>query len=1273
MRLSRNSLCPCGSGKKYKNCCIGNADGPTHVVAVTHESSPISERLVQAVAALSALQAFPENNSKFIALQNIIVELLGSDEAASDNFSYSRLHTYFFYYQWYRGMRWNKPDNFSTNVTSILGNTTILPGPVKGGGALLQVLLNVIFLNQLNIFPNDFYEDAYAATYFILKVASVFAEANNLEPFNETFIDFETIYVPEETVFETARNSCLINKAAVQATFRSKKMRLEVLNEFLFDLSALQEASPGKDSPLLLKPFLDLGNRLLLLSPVNLLSALYFYLWRCAIKHGCVEQVSHLYHQEAAMIAKNIVFHLDWKPLSFHPLKKEPEIYVFQMDTDKLSIVLYVPDPVAADNYDLADPVRRLTAPDIGPSVESRIKVVNSLLDNSDYKSFKRLFVAVVGNTGREALIKLDIPEHPFLLFAYQDWLTICRGRDDYHRLTLWYFVHARERFLEEHDTVSMSTVDLFALYMEHGESFYLSNEAFDSYEGDPSLTPQLMTDAERRYATRVLPYQDGSRPPVVFIPVLAFDKYDEVYMPDPVTGIFDEFAITGYPQTIWFKPADPDAIAVFDLNGRAFFAELVKMVAYWFKQAKQELYPYLELVPFEIIEVLISITDPRRFFSPVSERGLFAEGHRPVTAKIDTKGILLEFNSAFAELTEVADNRAERLFLETLLVALNAVFKQVNRGKTLGSPEIIRIVNTAAPLGRKKKLTIFNSVRDVRQLGNHLGRTRYLRSYQTNRILDELVGSVSPEIISGLDKITVKAEKLKFIGHLIFKVLIPRLRERLKPIDSEVLLARLIGSYEKLVHKKKVQEVNVPTVKYCYPDLYDTYLEEVHKNNSDINQAAIAHRCLIEFISAEQRTGSNDISDELLDELLAVMITIVDLGIIDDQLFFDLSEDHLAILSSGRIGFQRHFMQDFIQPYQHQQVDNLLTSFHADFDDFFPDPEMNKTDRAKDLQIIATINQAYQEAHGFTFEHLINFLIDISYAGLDQQSASAWLYRNDLIRMVQEKQPALNKSQIENILELLSSSSRANALKPPKGFDNYEASPWRFNRLLSYLARPFIIVRNEDDPMNPKVYFGIRHLVDVAEQMQVRIMEGRLRDPKLASLSAAMLDRKGKIFNKVLTDWFRNNSTFVLFPELNLPGTLGDVDILAVDHVTRRLYLIEAKNTTPSKVAKEMAEERDRFLVSDDNGPGWIEKHCLRFQAVINEISILNARTRLDLTGYAIVPIFITAQDLLIPYLLKSKTFSPEFDMPIFSYDYLTENGTAFFTALEYKAISRD
>lgn len=1265
MKLSRNSPCPCGSRKKYKNCCIASGVYTSDLNTAKVEPSVIDEQIVQSLSALAALQAFPENNSNFIGLQAIMMEFLTTGNLATTNLNYNRLHTFFFNRQWCKGIQWNKPDVFSTNVTSILGNTTILPGPMKGGGALLQALLNVIFLNQLNIFPKDFEEEAYAATFFILKVAATFAEANQLEPFDETFINFESVFVPEESLFETARNSCLINKAAVDTTFSAKSLRREVVDEFLLDTEILKKQGTGKDSPLLLRPFLDLGSRLLLLSPVNLLSALYFYLWRCAIKNNCVAEVSRLYHEEAAMITKNMVFHLDWIRPAIDPVKK-PDTFVFQMDTDKLAFVLYVPDPVNAETYNIADPVRRLAPSDIGMTVESRIRAINLALDESDFKSFKRLFVAVVGNTGREAMIKLDQPEHPFLMFAYQDWLTICRGRDDYHSLTLWCFHHAKERFLTDFDTPAMSVVDLFALYLEHSESFYLSNEAFDRYDSDPALTPQLLVTAERRSATMVLPYQGGSKPPVVFVPVLLLDRYDEIYMADPVNGLYDEFAIKDYPQTIWFKPFDGKLLQTYPDTGRSFFTELVKMVAYWFKQAKIVLYPYLERLPFEVIDVLINVKDPERFFSPVVERGLFAEGHRPMEARIISKGILLEFNSAFAELTEVPDNRAERFFLETLLTVLDHVFLQVNPRKVLGRSQISRVIDEVAPLGRKKKLTIFNSVKDVRQLGDRLGRVKYLRSYETNRILDELVGSADPQMISGLAQITDKDKKLNFIGHLIFKVLIPRLRERLKPVDSEFLLARLIGHYEKLVYKKKIQEINVPTVRYCYPDLYAAYADEVHDNNSDINQAAIAYRCLIEFVAAEQHSGSSDISNELIDELLAIMVTIVDLGVIDDQLYFDLSEDHLAVLTSGRIGFQRHFLEDYVHPYQRRQMDHMLTSFHEDFDGFFLNPATEKPGH-NDLEVIATINRAYQEAHGFTFNQVINFLIDISYAGLDQPNAYAWLFQADLIRLAKEKQNDLNDSQVQAILELFSTHNRGNALKPPKGVDNYEASPWRFNRLLSYLSKPFIVVRNDLDPANPKVYFGIRHLVDVAEQVQVRIMEGRLRDPKLSSFIGTMLERKGKIFNTVLTEWFKSNSPFIVFPELDLPGPLGDIDVLAIDQAAARLYLVEAKNTTPSKVAKEMAEERDRFLVADGNDLSWMEKHHRRFQVINADISILNIRTNLDLSGYKIIPVFITAQDLLIPYLLQSKKFTPNFNMPIFSFDYLKENGTVFFTDLKY------
>jgi hypothetical protein len=1272
MKVSRNSLCPCGSGQKYKICCL-NSGGRIAVPVPGLQAKPRYDlKMLHTLAVFTTLQGLPENSTRLTALQRMTFTRLKSENSDDDRFKYHKLHTTFFNELWLKAAVHNKPDVFSTNVTSFLGNTTMMPGLLKGGGLLLQTLLNVIFLDQLNEFPKGFYEEAYAATYFILKIASAYAEENEIKPFDDTIIRFESIFIPDEAVFNKAFDSCLFNKQAINETFRNKQLPLAVIEEFLLKPDALPENFEQGENELMLHPLLDAGKAYLLLSPVNLLSALYFYLWRAAVKHDCVSKISELYNEEAALNSRNNTFHLDWRRSSVaSALFNELNISLFEIDTDKLAILIYVPDGVSAADYVITNPVKRLAGPDIGSFLEGQIAAINERLDHSAYHSFPRLFIAVIGNTGREDAVQMDLPDHPFLIFAYQDWVTLCRGRDDYHRLYLWYFYHAKERFMADYDTDGMSLLEMFALYMEHKESFYLANEAFDIYEPDPSLAPQLLTVAERRSAAMVLPYQEGSVPPIIFIPVLVLDKYDEVYMPDPVTGRLQEYAITGYPQTIWFKPADQGEFLTYGDDDQVFFTELVKMVAYWIKQAKVLLAEHLRHLPLEIIEVFVAITDPERFFQPIMEKAAFPDGHRPVTARIIEKGILLEFNSAFAELLEVPDNRAERLFLQTLLTVINNVFKVSGVLRSLAPLDIPMILANVAPLGRKKKFTIFNRVKDVRMLGNHLGRIKYLRSYQTNRVLDELTASLDADFLESLPEITDKEEKLKFLGNLVFKVLIPRLRDLLKPVDTELLLARLIGHYEKLIHKKKTQEVNIPTVKYCYPDIFDTFIEDVHANNSEINETSIAYRCLIEFISAEQHGGSGIIADELIDELLAIMITIVDLGVINDQLYFDLSTDHLSILSSGRIGFQRHFLQDFVHPYQRRQTENIIESFHEDFDSFFADEMIDPVERGKSSALVSQINEAYQEAHGFTFEQLVYFLIDISHAGLEQQTSYAWLYRNDLIDMVLQKQPALHLKQVNDMLQLMCMLHRGNALKVPKGIDNYEASPWRYNRLLSYLSKPLIVIADDTRQDNPKIYFGIRHLVDVADQMQVRIMEGRLRDPKLATLSGVMLDRKGKVFNRVLADWIKHNSTLVVISELALPGTLGDIDVLVIDETSKRLYLIEAKNTTPSKVAKEMAEERDRFLVSDGDGPGWMKKHLIRYQSIKDDISILNIRTQINLTEYAIIPLFITLQDILIPYLLSSNKFDPELNMPMFSFDYLKDEGTQVLTGLTYNAIS--
>ena len=43
-KVGRNDPCPCGSGKKYKNCCLGkpkNHDGAFSAVVVDHEKKQL--------------------------------------------------------------------------------------------------------------------------------------------------------------------------------------------------------------------------------------------------------------------------------------------------------------------------------------------------------------------------------------------------------------------------------------------------------------------------------------------------------------------------------------------------------------------------------------------------------------------------------------------------------------------------------------------------------------------------------------------------------------------------------------------------------------------------------------------------------------------------------------------------------------------------------------------------------------------------------------------------------------------------------------------------------------------------------------------------------------------------------------------------------------------------------------------------------------------------------------------------------------------------------
>jgi hypothetical protein len=50
MKIGRNSLCPCGSGKKYKKCCLGKARAASIPVGALQQFTEMQRREAERVA-----------------------------------------------------------------------------------------------------------------------------------------------------------------------------------------------------------------------------------------------------------------------------------------------------------------------------------------------------------------------------------------------------------------------------------------------------------------------------------------------------------------------------------------------------------------------------------------------------------------------------------------------------------------------------------------------------------------------------------------------------------------------------------------------------------------------------------------------------------------------------------------------------------------------------------------------------------------------------------------------------------------------------------------------------------------------------------------------------------------------------------------------------------------------------------------------------------------------------------------------------------------------
>jgi hypothetical protein len=236
-------------------------------------------------------------------------------------------------------------------------------------------------------------------------------------------------------------------------------------------------------------------------------------------------------------------------------------------------------------------------------------------------------------------------------------------------------------------------------------------------------------------------------------------------------------------------------------------------------------------------------------------------------------------------------------------------------------------------------------------------------------------------------------------------------------------------------------------------------------------------------------------------------------------------------------------------------------------------------------------------------------------------------------------------REHIRRTLELLSLVSRWDFLSPPVPYKQAEVYPWRFNRQLSYLRRPFVWRERNGAT---EVLWGNRHLYRSIFYLNELCFNGRLsaqaRTPEMKRLMSQFLNQRGEEFNDQVADFLAQHAGVGVIVERRVKaigelrkhkGPPGDIDVLVIDLGKRRVWVIECKDFAAAHMPHQISNELENLFL----GKGGKESKVERRAAWVREnLDYILEWFKVEGRGkWKVEPFIVVSQELFAPYLRRS------------------------------------
>ncbi|KQO31347.1 hypothetical protein ASF10_22180 [Flavobacterium sp. Leaf82] len=1231
-KINRNDPCYCGSNIKYKKCCYNNgASGKT-------ASTPLAKHpffgkynsfdLLNSVAALSIL---PQNHGKNVRFEQMSLLIFQNFNTNSETVPYEILKEYVtenFGHHPYEEIPVNL---FTDSITFHNGNNTIFPGITENGSFILSNLLTALFLWPNSNIADQVLENSFQVTKLLLNFSNRVAKLNGYERYEQGKAEDSAIFFPETEKLQALKDSLVLSSSDIEVVLSDNEIDKRALDAFLINIESDNFDHTQEENPLLYKPLLRAGEKYLIVSPTTISFALTHYIWSLSDYFRNISNVSRAYHD---LLWNSLQQQFTRMKFTYIDVKEIPvsttlpeRSGLYRFDDDKIAFIQYIFDD--GSNYKV-QPNFTNSLSIISPTIKE--KIIKEILTDSRYSSYQIFDLVLISPIGRGFAFSECAIDHAASLNIPLFEFNVLSNLKDCDALDLWKFALANYANRERFNFISFSVLDKFKLYLDRDESFHSDIPEF-SFPLPIGFSQELYKQSILKTDNHAVRQNTNGRKS--FVLVEKAEVYSPIYLsPASLYTSLLQFYIEGYPQGIWVMPSRE----LDDLSRelRYMYWEFNGAFAYWLWQLCSSLSVHLKNLDPDSPITISYIFDDEASFETIDRNYKRQEGlSDKFKFTASSSKISITIPRELLPYLYGSDNLGERVLVEILLKGFNLLLSN-NGQPEITSEEIASIIEKDVPLGMKKKIFILDTSDNLLLDPSNLQPFRHIQKYDIGLVLDQIVPRLASDCPPPGELVT-KEEKNKLTNNIVQKALLPLLREKLALYNSTILLQRLLGLNESLIRKREFLRIHTPTIIACYVSV-EEHCENLMLDLGRNNRSAIAVRALIEHIAAEPYNGTNIVSVAAIDEIMGIMDQIVDWGSIGDQIHYELFDIRMGVLETGRIASDKNRLKEIYDPYNQAKISENVHDAIETFADVFP-----QLKEESGRSIPENLNRAFLEDFGVSTERILVFMGALAEIAFQQStpygSFKLTRLRSEVNKYVTDE---FDTKEFDSAVSYLALTKRGKLEKLPKGYDFIDIMPWRFNRMLSLLRKPLVIV---EDGTEKIAYWGPRAILDSRSYLMDQCTSDRLRvfeDSKIKSALGKFAQERGdalvkRVVNAIdMKDHLYRTDVYI-GPKHDLKNEtlIGDIDVMIIDQTKKVLYSLECKSMSPSRNIKEMIEEVDK-LFGSDNTMGWIGKHMRRHEWLEKNKDIVTSKYGIDISSYSIKSIIVTQENMLTPHLKK-------------------------------------